>query len=145
MNLKKFYKKINIVSILSLILLPSLAISQDLAQKQIKTMNEIIEPGVQGMLAKILLGLTGLAGAYFGTSVAAYSVLPQSVAYLVEHGFTPLAAASAFGMTGMLSAAGILLMGWLSDRLGRKRLFWVTLATYLAGTGATAARAQQRR
>lgn len=34
MNLKKFYKTINIVSILSLILFPSLTISQDLAQKQ---------------------------------------------------------------------------------------------------------------
>ena len=33
---------------------------------------------------------------------------------------------------------GALLFGWLTDRLGRKRLFWITLATYLAGTGATA-------
>jgi MFS family permease len=28
--------------------------------------------------------------------------------------------------------------GWLTDRLGRKRLFWITLGTYLVGTGATA-------
>ena len=61
----------------------------------------------------------GLFAAYLFTSVAAYSVLPHSVAYLVEQGFNPLIAASAFGMTGMLSAVGILAVGWLSDRFGR--------------------------
>jgi predicted MFS family arabinose efflux permease len=61
----------------------------------------------------------GLFSAYFWTSVAAYSVLPQSVAYLTEQGFKPLVAASAFGMTGMLSAFGIVAIGWLSDRVGR--------------------------
>jgi len=61
----------------------------------------------------------GLFSAYFWTSVAAYAVLPQSVAYLVEQGFNPLLAASAFGMTGMLSAIGIIAIGWLSDRVGR--------------------------
>ena len=57
---------------------------------------------------------------YFMTSVAAYSVLPHSVAHLVEQGFSPLAAAGAFGMTGMLSTIGIIAIGWLSDRQGRR-------------------------
>lgn len=61
----------------------------------------------------------GLFAAYLFTSVAAYSVLPHSVAYLIEVGFNPLAAASAFGLTGMLSVFGILAIGWLSDRFGR--------------------------
>ena len=33
---------------------------------------------------------------------------------------------------------GALLFGWLTDRLGRKRLFFVTLSVYLAATAATA-------
>ena len=33
---------------------------------------------------------------------------------------------------------GALYFGWLADRLGRKRLFWVTLGVYLAGTALTA-------
>jgi MFS family permease len=76
----------------------------------------------------------GLAAAYFGTSVAAYSVLPQSVAYLVEHGFSPILAASAFGMTGMLSAAGILAMGWLSDRIGRLPAVTISYVFSMLGT-----------
>lgn len=34
--------------------------------------------------------------------------------------------------------AGALLFGWLTDRLGRKRLFFITLAVYLVATAATA-------
>src|SRR3954465_8362440 len=33
---------------------------------------------------------------------------------------------------------GALLFGWLTDRLGRKRLFFITLAVYLIATAATA-------
>lgn len=76
----------------------------------------------------------GMFGAYFGTSVAAYSVLPQSVAYLVERGVDPLFAASAFGMTGALSAVGIIAMGWISDRVGKVRAVTVSYISTIAGT-----------
>jgi MFS family permease len=70
----------------------------------------------------------GLFAAYMATSIAAYAVLPHSVAYLIEEGFNPLVAASAFGMTGMLSVIGILAIGWLSDRIGR---LWSATYSYL--------------
>src|SRR5215471_1079196 len=40
--------------------------------------------------------------------------------------------------TGYLAGAvtGALLFGWLTDRLGRKKLFFVTLAIYLTATAA---------
>jgi len=72
-------------------------------------------------------------GVYFWTSVAAYAVLPQSVAFLVEQGFDRLQAASAFGMTGALSVVGILAIGWISDRIGR--LGAVTLSYISSLTG----------
>jgi MFS family permease len=42
--------------------------------------------------------------------------------------------------TGYLTGAvgGALLFGWMTDRLGRKKLFFVTLGVYLTGTAATA-------
>ncbi len=36
------------------------------------------------------------------------------------------------------AVAGALFFGWLTDRLGRKKLFFITLAVYLAATAATA-------
>ena len=76
----------------------------------------------------------GLASAYFWTSVAAYSVLPQSVAYLVEQGFDPLVAASAFGLTGALSVVGIITIGWLSDRIGRRQAVSLSYVLSILGT-----------
>ncbi len=74
-----------------------------------------------------------LFGLYFFTSVAAYAVLPHSVAFLVEKGFDEVWAASAYGMTGALSVIGILLMGWVSDRFGR--LFAVTSSKFVTMAG----------
>ena len=71
--------------------------------------------------------------AYFATSVAAYTVLPHSVAFLVERGFDPLLAASAFGMTGVLSVIGIMATGWLSDRLGRLPVVTITFIVTISG------------
>jgi MFS family permease len=76
----------------------------------------------------------GLAWSYFWTSVAAYSVLPQSVAFLIEQGFAPLVAASAFGMTGALSVIGIITIGWLSDRIGRRQAVSLSYVSSIIGT-----------
>lgn len=75
----------------------------------------------------------GLFNVFFFTALAAYAVLPQTVAYLVEQGFEPLTAASAFGMTGMLSVVGMANMGWLSDRFGRRLTVSVSYALTIAG------------
>jgi MFS family permease len=75
----------------------------------------------------------GLFLAYLATSVAAYSVMPHSVAYLIERGFNPLVAASAFGFAGMLSAFGIIGVGWLSDRFGRKQTATLTYLSTIIG------------
>jgi MFS family permease len=75
----------------------------------------------------------GLFAAYFATSVAAYAVLPHSVAFLVERGFNPLAAASAFGFTGLLSVIGIISMGALSDRFGRLHAVTLSYASSMIG------------
>ena len=44
--------------------------------------------------------------------------------------------ASSFYLAG--AVLGALLFGWLADRLGRKRLFFITLSVYLLATAATA-------
>jgi MFS family permease len=78
-------------------------------------------------------GFWGLFAAYLFTSIAAYAVLPHSVAFLVERGFDPLVAASAFGTTGMLSVLGLLGVGWLSDRIGRRRAATLSYLSTIMG------------
>lgn len=75
----------------------------------------------------------GLAGAYFATSVASFSVSPQMVAYLVELGYDRLLAAGAFGVTGACSAVGIVTMGTISDMIGRRRAALFSYVLSIAG------------
>ena len=80
----------------------------------------------------------GLFAAYFFTSVASFSVTPHSVAYLIERGFEPMVAASAFGFAGMLSACGIILMGSLSDYFGRKQTATISYISTIVGIASLA-------
>ena len=81
----------------------------------------------------------GLVWVFFGTGAGIYAVTVQLVAYLVEIGFPPLMAASAFGLTGILTPVGMLGFGWLSDRIGRRPAvglsYGVTVAAFLGFLG----------
>lgn len=57
---------------------------------------------------------------YFLTSLASFSVSPQAVAAMVEAGIGPLAAASAFGLCGMLSLIGNASIAPLVERFGQR-------------------------
>ncbi len=50
-----------------------------------------------------------------------FSIVVQLVAFLIEAGFSPLTAATAFGAIGMLSAISIMGSGFLSDRFGYRQ------------------------
>jgi len=71
-------------------------------------------------------GFWGLFSVFFFTSFGNMSVVVQAVAFLVDSGFPPLQAASAWGLTGMLTPLGMLGFGWLDDKIGRR--FSVTLS-----------------
>lgn len=62
----------------------------------------------------------------FFTALGMYLVLVQSVAYLIDVGFTPWQAATAFGATSMLSIVGISSSGWMTDRFSHKRAVTVS-------------------
>ncbi|MDX1433053.1 MAG: MFS transporter [Gammaproteobacteria bacterium] len=77
----------------------------------------------------------GLFAVFFFTAVAIYTISIQVVAYLVEIGFAPLEAATAFGIMGTLSVAGMVGTGWFADRAGRRRTVTVTFCLTLSGIG----------
>jgi len=57
----------------------------------------------------------------FFTAVGMFLIIVQSVAYLVDVGYTALQAATAFGAAGALSVVGVSSSGWLADRFGHRR------------------------
>jgi predicted MFS family arabinose efflux permease len=67
----------------------------------------------------------------FFTAFSMYLVIVQSVAYLVDVGFSPLQAATAFGACGMLSVIGLSSSGWVSDRFGPRN---ATTASFIGTT-----------
>ncbi len=70
----------------------------------------------------------------FFTAVGMYLIIVQSVAYLVDIGFTSLQAAGAFGSAGMLSVIGVSGAGWLADRYGYKRAATLSFSGTFLGT-----------
>ena len=75
----------------------------------------------------------GMVQAFFFTAVGMFSILVQLVAFLVDAGFSPLAAATAFGVCGMLSAGSVMGSGFLTDRFGSRQTVSVSFAGSMTG------------
>jgi MFS family permease len=75
----------------------------------------------------------GLAAVFFCTAIGMFSVVVQLVAFFVDAGFSPLTAASAYGLLGLLSAVSVMSSGFLSDRFGSLRTVTVSFLGTAAG------------
>jgi MFS family permease len=64
----------------------------------------------------------GLSMVFLCTATGMFAVVVQLVAFLIDAGYSPLTAATAFGVLGMMSAASIMLSGILSDRFGYRQI-----------------------
>jgi MFS family permease len=73
----------------------------------------------------------GLCAMFFFTSVGMFSVTPQAVVYLIDAGFAPVVAATAYGVTGMLSVVTLSGIGFVAARFGYRR----TVTASFVGTG----------
>jgi len=74
-----------------------------------------------------------LVQVFFFTATAMFSVLVQAVVYLIDLGFTPLVAASAYGVIGMLSVVSVSLSGLLSERFGFRQVVSASFAGTATG------------
>ena len=77
-------------------------------------------PGQTLSTAVRRLPFWSLVWVFCGTGIGMFSVIVQLVAYLIEIGFAPLKAASAYGFTGMLTPIGMIGFGWIADRIDRR-------------------------
>ena len=93
-------------------------------------------PGEQGWTLRSALRsdvFRGLSQAFFCTASAMFSILVQMVAFLVDAGFSPIAAATAYGAIGLMSAASVMGSGFTSDRFGYLRTVTVTFIGTASG------------
>jgi MFS family permease len=81
----------------------------------------------------------GLFGVYFVTSVTTFTVNVQAVAYLVDVGYSPIEAASVYGVAGVLSVFGMLGCGLLAERYSERTVATFSYSCSILGICALAA------
>jgi MFS family permease len=74
-----------------------------------------------------------LVQVFFFTATAMFIVLVQAVVYFIDIGFSPIAAATAYGFTGMLSVVSVSLSGLLAERFGFRQLVSASFAGTATG------------
>ena len=75
----------------------------------------------------------GLVQVFFCTAAGMFSIVVQLIAFLVDVGFSPLAAATAFGIVGLLSAASVMGSGIAADRFGYRQTVTASFSGTLGG------------
>jgi MFS family permease len=74
-----------------------------------------------------------LFSTFFFTSIAMYAIAAQVVAYLIDAGFQPLQAATAWGFSGVVLLFGMLGVSWLDGIIGRRPSVLLSYAISIAG------------
>ncbi|MCX7962459.1 MAG: MFS transporter [Burkholderiales bacterium] len=75
----------------------------------------------------------GLAQVFFCTATGMFAVVVQLVAFLIDAGFSPLAAATVYGLTGMLSSVSVMSSGFVAERFGYARTVTASFAGSMTG------------
>jgi MFS family permease len=74
-----------------------------------------------------------LFSTFFFTAVGMYSLAAQVVAFLIDAGFPPLQAATAWGFSGVVLLFGMLGVSWLDGIIGRRPSVLFSYALSIAG------------
>jgi MFS family permease len=74
-----------------------------------------------------------LFSTFFFTAIGMYAIAAQVVAYLIDAGFPPLQAATAWGFSGVVLLFGMLGISWLDGIIGRRPAVLFSYALSIAG------------
>jgi MFS family permease len=74
-----------------------------------------------------------LFSTFFFTAIGMYAIAPQVVAYLIDAGFPPLQAATAWGFSGVVLLFGMLGVSWLDGIIGRRPSVLFSYALSIVG------------
>ena len=85
-----------------------------------------------------------LFSTFFFTAIGMYAIAPQVVAYLIDAGFPPLQAATAWGFSGVVLLFGMLGVSWLDGIIGRRPSVLLSYALSIVGIVLAAAMVSER-
>jgi MFS family permease len=74
-----------------------------------------------------------LFSTFFFTAIGMYAISAQVVAYLIDAGFPPLQAATAWGFSGVVLLFGMLGVSWLDGIIGRRPSVLLSYALSIVG------------
>ncbi|WP_371745062.1 MFS transporter [Bradyrhizobium sp. U87765 SZCCT0109] len=74
-----------------------------------------------------------LFATFFFTAIGMFAISAQVVAYLIDAGFPPLTAATAWGFSGVVLLFGMLSITWLDGVIGRRRSVLFSYALSIVG------------
>jgi MFS family permease len=92
-------------------------------------------PTPEGAGAGLPRGYWPIFGANLLRGMATYAILVHQVPYLVDAGFSRMAAASLFSTSALLAVGGGVAAGAISDRIGRLRTYAGITALFALGLG----------
>jgi MFS family permease len=94
---------------------------------------DLVDEGWTLMSAMRHHAFWALFATFFFTAIGMYAIAPQVVAYLIDAGFPPLQAATAWGFSGVVLLFGMLGISWLDGFIGRRPSVLFSYAVSIAG------------
>ena len=119
--------------LIPLLLLPWRLFSAGSPQVVKRAGNELADEGWTLTRAMRHHAFWALFATFFFTAIGMYSITPQIVAYLVEAGFQPLQAATAWGFSGVVLPFGMLGVSQLDGLIGRRPSVLISYALSILG------------
>jgi MFS family permease len=122
-----------LVLLLPLLILPWRLFSTGSPHLIKNTAAEFVDEGWTLLNAMRHHAFWALFSTFFFTAIGMYALTAQVVAYLIDAGFPPLQAATAWGFSGVVLLFGMLGVSWLDGVIGRRPSVLFSYAVSIAG------------
>jgi predicted MFS family arabinose efflux permease len=122
-----------LVLLLPLLLLPWRLFSTGSPHVTASAATDFVDEGWTLLAAMRHHAFWALFSTFFFTAIGMYAISPQVVAYLIDAGFPPLQAATAWGFSGVVLLFGMLGVSWLDGIIGRRPSVLLSYAISIVG------------
>jgi MFS family permease len=119
--------------LLPLLLLPWRLFSNGSPHLAKSAVEDLVDEGWSLVSAMRHHAFWALFSTFFFTAIGMYAIAPQVVAYLIDAGFPPLQAATAWGFSGVVLLFGMLGISWLDGIIGRRPSVLFSYALSISG------------